>query len=292
MLEKIKWPPAGKYVIAVSGGVDSVVLAQLLSKRGDLELVVGHFDHGWGPHSVDQEASAKRIATELGIQIVTGKNKSHNHSEAAARESRYSFLRQVMKGVKAGGIITGHHLDDFLETVVLNLRRGTGRRGLTPFMNQPDILRPLLKITKKEIVDYAKEHNLKWHEDPTNTDEIFPRNVIRKEITKYSEQLLPIVEEAEELNQSIDDELRTLISVKEGRASFPLKMAQELSLEVLSELIVMAINTARPGSDIHSRTVEEVAIQIKTGHFNKPRQLVKGLSLHLNGDTVMVVFMP
>src|SRR5258708_4792170 len=137
MHQLVKWPAAGKYLLAVSGGGDSMALLDLMAgasgERG-YELVVAHFDHGLRPNSA---------------------------------ADRHIGLEQPRAARLAAAVVTAHHLDDLIETSLLNLARGSGRRGLAPMQRGP-LLRPLLGVTRDQLRDYAAAHNLRWHEDPTN----------------------------------------------------------------------------------------------------------------------------
>src|SRR6185436_20114617 len=120
----------GKYVVAVSGGVDSMVLLDLLRQKPKLELVVAHFDHGIREDSAQDRKLVQRIAKAYGLPFVHAKgNLGPKAGEALAREARYAFLRQVQADHDAKAIITAHHQDDMLKTAIMNLLRGTGRRG-------------------------------------------------------------------------------------------------------------------------------------------------------------------
>lgn len=103
-------------------------------------------------------------------------------SEDLARIRRYAFLREVATKHEAK-IMTAHHADDLVETIAINVTRGTGWRGLS-VLDSSDIERPLLTMTKAEIKDYAKQHELKWHEDVTNSDTKYLRNDLRQKLTK------------------------------------------------------------------------------------------------------------
>jgi tRNA(Ile)-lysidine synthase len=109
----------------------------------------------------------------------------------------------------ADAIITAHHQDDMVETAVINMIRGTGSRGLSALKSAGDIVRPLLGITKGELLAYAAEHNLQWREDSTNQDERYLRNYIRLQLLPKltpagREALLHAVMSAADLNQQID----------------------------------------------------------------------------------------
>jgi tRNA(Ile)-lysidine synthase len=122
----------GRYVIAVSGGVDSVALLHALTKRPALDMIVAHFDHGIRPESAQDAAFVRTLAESYGLPFVTDRVElGPDASEASARQARYSFLRTLQRQYDATSIITAHHQDDLLETAIINLLRGTGRRGLT-----------------------------------------------------------------------------------------------------------------------------------------------------------------
>jgi tRNA(Ile)-lysidine synthetase-like protein len=124
--------PKGRYVVAVSGGVDSVVLLDALSKLPNLELVVAHLDHGIREDSIEDRRFVASLAASYGLVFEYGEGRlGSGASEATAREARYNFLRGVKMKHDAKAIITAHHQDDLIETAILNMLRGTGRKGLT-----------------------------------------------------------------------------------------------------------------------------------------------------------------
>lgn len=171
---------AGTYVVAVSGGVDSMALLDMLRRQTDLRLIVAHVDHGTRPDS------------RLDAQYVASFAKSHNimfvmkqlelgagASEEQARQARYDFLQKCRIKYKADAIVLAHHQDDMVETAIINLIRGTGWRGLAPFTIETRLLRPLLHVRKDDLVGYARRHNIAWRNDPTNTDQTYLRNYVR-----------------------------------------------------------------------------------------------------------------
>lgn len=200
----------GTYVVAVSGGVDSMVLLDLLRQKPRLQLTVAHFDHGIRPDSAEDRKLVQRIAKGYNLPFVYAQGHlGSKASEALAREARYAFLRQVQAEQGARALITAHHQDDMLETAILNLLRGTGRLGLSSLKNRSDLVRPLLDWTKKDIREYAEEHDLVWAEDTTNSDERYLRNYIRHNIlsrfTKQGrESLLTHIAQAGKVNDEID----------------------------------------------------------------------------------------
>jgi len=173
----------GKYVVAVSGGVDSMALFDMLVRLPELDLVVAHFEHGIRADSDQDRQLVAETARRHGLPFVFARgNLGSGTSEARAREARYAFLRQTREEHGAEAIITAHHQDDMLETALINLVRGTGPRGLSSLQSTTELIRPLLNTSKQQILDYARTHKLTWHEDSTNTDEKYLRNYLRLHI--------------------------------------------------------------------------------------------------------------
>lgn len=275
--------PKGRYVIAVSGGVDSMTLLDILSKKSGVKLTVAHFDHGIRPDSNEDRLLVERVSKDLGFPFVFDvANLGSNASEDEARIARYDFLNKVLDITKAKAIITAHTADDKLETTIFNLIRGTGRKGITSLQSVPKILRPMLNVTKKEIYEYAQKHNIKWHEDSTNVDPKYSRNYIRQEIlSKFSkedrEKLLNLIDNAAILNKNIDKEISVFLKKHSDltgleRDSFtylPHKVASEVMAAWLRgqnirsfnakliDKLTIAAKTLRPGQKV----------DVDTAHF-------------------------
>ena len=166
-----------KYVVAVSGGVDSVVLLDILSKQPDLELIVAHFDHGVRFDSGIDAIFVAGLAKKYGLKFELKREElGPDVSEDVARTRRYDFLRSVAKKHNAQ-LVTAHHADDVIETIAINLLRGTGWRGLAVL--DSDVVRLLTGVKKSEIIDYANDHKLMWHDDSTNFENKYLRNRVR-----------------------------------------------------------------------------------------------------------------
>lgn len=211
---KISIPTAGKYVVAVSGGVDSVVLLDVLVRQPALQLVVVTIDHGWrGEDSAADTRFVETLSKKYECETVVTTLTLANKSEATARAARWNVLHAAKKEHGAKAIITAHHQDDVLETMIINLKRGTGRTGLSSLKETGDIRRPLINCSKREIYNYALSHNLEWVEDPSNQDMRYTRNLVRHSlIPQLSDSkkntLLKINQTMLKLNPVIDGELR------------------------------------------------------------------------------------
>jgi len=179
----------GKYIVAVSGGVDSMVLLHLLLQRPELQLVVAHANHGMRPDANQDEALVRDFAAAHNLPFYSAKlNLGKSASEATARTARYNFLQQCSKKVNAQGIVLAHHQDDLIETAILAIMRGTGWRGLAPFVGNTQFVRPLLKMPKHQLIGYARKHNVPWREDSTNTNQAYTRNYIRHTLMPMLDQ--------------------------------------------------------------------------------------------------------
>ena len=210
-------PLQGRYVLAVSGGVDSVVLLDILAATQGLNITVAHYDHGIRHDSAKDRRLVQKLARSYGLPCVYQEgNLGSGASEDTARRARYQFLRATQKAANAIGIITAHHQDDLLETAILNLLRGTGRHGLGALKSTADLARPLLDVPKSTIVTYAQTKHLEWREDSTNQDETHARNYIRaKVMPRFDEnaraQLVQIVTENRQVNHELDAGLMSLL---------------------------------------------------------------------------------
>jgi tRNA(Ile)-lysidine synthase len=172
-----------KLLVAVSGGIDSVVLLDMVVRAAKYDITVAHFDHGIRPDSAADARFVEGLAKHYKLPF-TGKREElgANASEDQARRARYDFLFQEASKLQAT-IATAHHLDDMVETIIINIIRGTGWRGLA-VLDRAGVVRPLLKYTKAELREYALEHRLEWVEDSTNSSQKFLRNRVRQSIEK------------------------------------------------------------------------------------------------------------
>ena len=185
-----------KLLIAVSGGVDSVVLTHLLSKLG-VEIALAHVNfHLRGNESDQDEAFVSSLAKDLQLPFFIYKADTKAYAvknklsiQMAAREIRYDWFAILLKEKAYDYILIAHHLDDAIETFFINLSRSSGLEGLIGIPQKNDtIIRPLLPFTRDEIVLYANKNNKFWREDASNKSTKYLRNKIRH-------QLLPILQD-------------------------------------------------------------------------------------------------
>lgn len=281
----------GKYVVAVSGGVDSMALLHLLRAKPGLELVVAHFDHGIRDDSFVDCALVRETARGYDLPFVTEAVRlGRGASEATAREARYAFLRRVRAEQDARAIITAHHQDDLLETAILNIMRGTGRRGLTALASRSDIVRPLLALPKGELVAYAEANGLVWREDSTNTNEEYLRNYIRHRLlSKFDAasrtKFLDIIESVRITNRALDVELANLMHAQPHANELDRQQFALLPHAVAKEFLASWLR-ARDIASFDAKTLERVTIAAKTLAPGSIIDIVGGATLGVTKRTL------
>ncbi len=188
-----------RFLIACSGGLDSVVLAHLCY-RCQMDFVLAHCNFGLrGAASDLDEAFVKNLSVVWNKKFyVTHFNTKAYVDEKkvsvqmGARELRYQWFKKLLSEHGLKYILTAHHADDNLETFLINLSRGSGIEGLTGIPEKTDkIYRPLLKYARKDIQDYAEKNGLSWREDASNADTKYLRNNIRHQIVPALKDLHP-----------------------------------------------------------------------------------------------------
>ncbi|MFZ1324001.1 MAG: tRNA lysidine(34) synthetase TilS [Candidatus Saccharimonadales bacterium] len=291
----------GHYIVAVSGGVDSIALLDMLAKLyprkgSDVHFTVAHFDHGIrdASHIDRQLVHEEAVRHKLPFVFEEG-SLGPEASEAAAREARYAFLRKVQQHADARGIVTAHHLDDVVETAILNLMRGTGRKGLTSLKSQDGIIRPVAHVPKSRLRAYAEANGLTWHEDSTNTNQDYKRNYVRHTIVPKAKaksktdyhKLVALLKRQRDLNQAIDTQLETILHMQPSRkvlrrmdvAILPYAVAAELVAEWLRangkrqlsrwlvDRLTVSIRTARPNTELLLDSTSKVAFSKTKAEF-------------------------
>jgi tRNA(Ile)-lysidine synthase len=267
-----------KYLVAVSGGIDSVVLLDMLARAGTYDLVVAHFDHGIRQDSAADARFVAALAKKYDLPFVTKREElGANVSEDRARTRRYEFLRTEAKKHDAV-IVTAHHRDDVVESIAINLIRGTGWRGLA-VLGDATLRRPLLHFSKAEIRDYARGHRLEWVEDSTNATETYLRNRLRRRIKLHFPEesetaLIKAWKRQLELKNEIDEEAAKFAGDGEC-ARYPLIMIDQA---VASELLRTQIKV-KTGRALTRPQVERALLAVKTARTGSTFQAGMGVTL-------------
>lgn len=238
-------PEANKIAIACSAGIDSMVLLDSLIKVHPPELIYCiHLDHGLREDSHEADDFLKLYCKEQGIHYYS-KNYAQGQlaqDENSAREARYQFYSEAAQELGFKDIMSAHHLDDDVETIVFRLIRGTSSYGLKGIPSSRDlnqklkIHRPFLQLGKSEIYKYAQKESLKYIEDSSNQELNYDRNKIRKQILPLCEEINASTKQnISQLSQIISEEQEYL----EEKASKALEELGELPWQ-LSDLRLLA----------------------------------------------------
>ncbi len=264
-----------------------MVLLDILSREPDLKLTVAHLDHGIREDSAKDSELVGQASDTLGVHWVCHQaNLGRQTSEAKAREVRYNFLNKVKKDTNADGIITAHHQDDVIETALLNILRGTGRKGLTSLGSNSAITRPLLKVPKSDLIAYANDRSLSWLEDSTNADENYLRNYIRHNYVakldpKSRQELLSIISNMQSTNTELDNLLAKYLKDQSVSGSIDRDWFNHLPHNVAREVLAswLRFNDVRT---FDSKTLERLVVAAKTGQTGKTFPVVSGYNMKVN----------
>lgn len=258
------------WIVAVSGGVDSVVLLDMLVASAAANFVVAHVDHGIRSDSQEDAALVARVAEEYGLPYESTQLKlGADASEELARTARYEWLDGIREKYGASAVATAHHQDDVIETIILNMQRGTGWRGLCSLRETVTRKRPMLNLSKESIVSYAIERGLEWREDSTNDDVRYRRNYIRHGImpkldSAAKRKLIKLYVAQCQLRTTIDD---AILQVQENVVTdlgvsryWLIMMPENVAIELLKVVcdyrllsrqyhqLLLFAKTARPGA--------------------------------------------
>ncbi len=227
-------PPQSRVLLAVSGGADSLALADvaaLLRDEGRLEVMAAHVEHGLrGQEALEDAAAVERFCRArhlpyrcLHVQAAAYAAAHKRSLEAAARALRYAALRWAAADYGAECIVTAHHRDDQAETVLLRLLRGTSPSGLGGMaVRSRDILRPFLHLGRDDLERYCRARGIAWRHDSSNDDPAHTRNRVRLELLPCLERSFnPAVRraltQAAELLREDEDFFAALVSDEAGR---------------------------------------------------------------------------
>ncbi|MEG0850670.1 MAG: tRNA lysidine(34) synthetase TilS [Flavobacterium sp.] len=208
-----------KLFLAVSGGLDSMVLLHLL-KQLPYEIAVLHCNFQLrGLESFGDQTFVENYCDQNNIPVFTTQfdteafAKDYKLStQVAARELRYSWFYELLEEKDFDYILTAHHADDNLETFIINLSRGTGLDGLSGIPEQNDkIIRPLLPFSREEILKYAEENKIEWREDSSNASNKYLRNKIRHDLVPILKELNPNFLNAFQKTQSYLQESQVMV---------------------------------------------------------------------------------
>lgn len=296
-----------RVLAAVSGGPDSVCLLRaLLVLRGDykLKIVVGNVDHGIrGKVSEMDSVFVKELAKKYGLRFVHKKINVKNRkkkisTEECAREKRYLFLMESAARCNCNVIATGHTMDDQAETVIMRVISGTSLAGITGippvrFEGTKKIIRPLIRLERRDIIDFIGETGLRYVKDHTNLDTRILRNAIRLKVLPFLERYNPRLKRSlANLADTVREDFLLLNSIKgkmlskvllNRRSQNSIKLEKMISQPVSLQKEVFKELFKRSGGNIKKLTYRH---WLDTAYFLK--SAAKGCSLDLPGNVRII----
>lgn len=242
-----------RILLAVSGGVDSVVLCELFKQNG-FDFAIAHCNFQLrGEESDADELFVKSFGEKYNVEVFVKRfdtlryaKEQNVNIQIAARELRYQWFNELLKQVaskKIKSIATAHHLNDNIETLLMNFFKGTGIRGLQGMLPGESgiggkVIRPLLFASKEMLISFAKENQMQWREDSSNETVKYTRNFLRNEIIPRLKNIYPEIEKNLEANLERFNEIASLYneSVEKFKSKFVVIERNEIRIPVLKLL--------------------------------------------------------
>lgn len=265
-----------KVLVALSGGADSVMLLHYLSGIEGLEVVAAHYNHCLrGAESDRDELFVKSLCKKMGIKCLVGRGdvaafacNSGMGIEEAARTLRYEFLSETGKREGCNAVATAHNADDNAETVLLNMARGTGLKGLCGIPPvRGNFIRPLLQISRAEIEEYLAEQGLEHIEDSSNATDDYNRNRIRHHVSPVLRQINPaFVENVARMTETLrededyflDEALKFCTEKCSDDGSLP--VSELMALPISIRMRVIRLKSGQDLSSVHCRAIENICL--------------------------------
>ena len=292
--------PNNNYIIVIgnSSGPDSMALSNIieeLSKKKNIKIICAHVNHNLRRQSKEEEKFLEKYCLEKNIifEHMTIKKYGDDNFHNEARKIRYNFFEEIVKKYKANYLMTAHHADDLMETILMRLTRGSSLKGYAGFSKIVDkgtykLIRPLIYVTKKQIEEYDDNNNIKYYIDKSNLKTKYTRNRYRKAVLpflkkedpnvhekfiKFSNLLLEcdryIDEEAAKIYKKICD--NKILYINEYNKATPLLkykvLCKYLENQYLDDLIII--------NDSHIKILENLINSDKKNSFiNLPNNIV------------------
>lgn len=304
VLQQKLFDRGAKLVLACSGGADSMALVSVfaaLAPRMDWQLFVVHVQHHLRGTEAVRDAEFVRdycrlhslLFQQLDVDVLALVEERKYSVEEAARVLRYEALENYLKKIQGQAIVTAHHQDDQAETVLLNLLRGAGTRGLRGMqVRRGNIVRPFLDVARADIEAYCRQQSLAYCQDSTNTDLTMKRNRVRHELLPLLEEFNPQIKKAlaataqllnedERHLQSIAQNFLTqyLVVTPEGSFILEVKPCQKLDYAVASRVLrLMLAQAGAAKQQINKEHIDKVLLLMSKGISGK-RLALPGLSV-------------
>lgn len=235
--------PAKTYFVACSGGVDSVVMFSVVKKLNlPVELIHVNY-HLRGEDSNLDEIHVRKLAESTKTQVhvksidLKAQLNSGGNLQQLAREERYNFFEELLKGHSESFVLLGHHREDQTETFFLNLARKAGIMGLASMPEKRDkYLRPLLEISKQEIIAYAESNQITWREDQSNQSSKYKRNKLRNELLPKLREAIPTLDSSVSLLSKTFQKEQLILESRIQELKTEIVKSQQLPLKTFQRL--------------------------------------------------------
>ena len=302
-------PPGARLLVAVSGGQDSMALLHLLGDLSRLHgwpLEVWHGDHGWSRRSTATALALSAWLDQAGWSLWTDRAAPGTAvGEAAARRWRYATLLARARQLDCSHVVTGHTASDRAETLLLNLIRGTHRRGLASLrpsrpLEERQLVRPLLLFNRRETASIARAEGLPVWADPSNNDLAYARNRLRREVLPILDSLHPGVEQrlaalAERLAQEEEEAAAltelALAALRRNDGSLRRQALSELGVACQRRLLQAWLEPST-GVKLKASILETLLCQLASPEASGTMDLAGGWRLHWQGDALTLASPP
>lgn len=305
------WARGARIVLGVSGGADSACLLDVMAKiapKADLKLLIAHINYGLrGKDSERDEAFVRKLAEKYELKIsvlskieVSDFLKSEFRkmpSENELREIRYAFFEEIRQANDFDSIAVAHNANDQVETFLMRIIRGAGLKGLSAMKYKNNfIIRPLLGISRKEILSYLKKNKLSFRTDKTNAQDLFFRNKVRNKLLPYLEKNFnPQI--GKTISNSVaaiadDYDFLEKVVAKEARSTKELSVQKILALHpALQKRLLLKFMEEKKADlkNIEASHIEETLKILKSTKGKNQVVLYKGLKITRKGDRVTIL---
>ncbi|HEX2723207.1 MAG TPA: tRNA lysidine(34) synthetase TilS [Gemmatimonadaceae bacterium] len=286
-----------RIVLAVSGGLDSMVLldaaAKTLSNRS--RFLVATFNHGTGLHASRAAKLVEKCAKALGFRCVVGASKRAGRRESEWREERWNFLHATARRFK-GSVATAHTLDDQVETVFMRILRDAGPRGLAALFADSDVIRPFVTLTRSQLASYAYNREVRHVNDPSNESRAHLRNRVRHDILPaitrirpaFTHDLLMIARMSAQWRQDMSETVAQLGVQLPGDGSVRVARAVLAGYDAASLRALWPAIAAEAGVVMDRRGTHRVAEFTMKGHTGGSIQLSGGIEVRMFRDHLLL----
>jgi tRNA(Ile)-lysidine synthetase-like protein len=292
----------GSAVLAISGGLDSMVLltaASRLPARARQRISVATFDHGTGRAASRAADLVARRAFRSGFLCVSGRASTIGRHEEEWRRARWEFLKQV--AARSGArVVTAHTLDDQVETVFMRILRDAGPRGLAGLYAESDIIRPFLNTPRAELAAYAEMNHVPFIQDPSNFDRRHLRNRVRLDILpsivkqnpRFPTELLSLARQSADWRRSVDDLLPSIDAAEERDGALRIKRSSLAGYDAESLRVLWPALAARARVVMDRRGTHRAAEFTIRGATGGAIQLSGGVEIVMRRDDMLLRRVP